>query len=198
MICHTLVMASGSPTLAHKRPPRTDADGNLTRLTANQFDLLSWIFVEMHLGNLEDKPLGVPVVWSPKTYLGRSPTNAEASTLSKRLGILVGYRLVIQRKRLLTVTGRGIKLLKLQNDRLDPANVNVLLALLLRFDELIRDHNAQRRLKKSLSAYREYLGEGEQEHSEIEHGLELLGAAIKRKIIELQKDVPNARNVPGK
>ena len=73
------------------------------RLTSAQMNLMIYIL----LGNYDNSEGEHPFIWSPKAYLGRSPSKIEAATLSRRLAVLVSHNLLEKSGREVSVTDDG-------------------------------------------------------------------------------------------
>jgi hypothetical protein len=83
------------------------------RLTEKQFNLLSYVFFKSCKPADTTKPRQEePVIWSAKTFLGRSPTKAEAATLSRRVATLNNHGLLKKSGRMVTVTDYGKTMLR--------------------------------------------------------------------------------------
>lgn len=72
------------------------------RLTKNQFVLLAHVFLR---GQKDGAT--VPVIWSPKSFMGGSLTRAEASTVSTRLKTLIQRGFIKRYGRELFITEEG-------------------------------------------------------------------------------------------
>ena len=79
-----------------------DISLGINRLTEKQGDLLAWVY---HAGYIDASRS--EVVWSAKAYLGRSPTQSEAATLTKRMQTLELHELVRRSERLVMLTEEG-------------------------------------------------------------------------------------------
>ncbi len=88
------------------------------RLTPKQVDLLAHLMIRSYSspgsGGTKGGPPDnqQPITWSPKAYLGRSPTKSESASLSRRLSTLVERGLVSQRGRRVIPTEYGKSLLQ--------------------------------------------------------------------------------------
>jgi hypothetical protein len=90
--------------MGHKRPKGLPPDWQ--KITDKQFTLLADVLIRNH----RDGEL-VPVIWSPKKFLGRSPTRGESSAMSTRLKTLINQGLVRRYGRELLVTELGQRVL---------------------------------------------------------------------------------------
>lgn len=78
------------------------------RLTSAQMDLMIYILLSSYDNSEGERPL----IWSPKAYLGRSPTKTEAPTLSRRVSALVDHGLIKRSGREVSVTVSGRDLIR--------------------------------------------------------------------------------------
>lgn len=73
-----------------------------TPLSKNQFHLLAWVYIRGYRTAADSY-----ITWSPKAFLGRSPTKTEAATLSRRAKGLVERGLLTRHGRELFVSDMG-------------------------------------------------------------------------------------------
>lgn len=96
--------------MAHNRlegmPPDSD------RLTENQFVLLGHVLLKS-----EKDGATMPVIWSPKSFMGGSLTKAEASTVSTRLKTLIKRGFIKRYGRELYITEQGERALRVYATR---------------------------------------------------------------------------------
>jgi hypothetical protein len=161
------------------RPPKGIPKGipsALEKLTDRQAEILVWVF---QLG------LGEPVLWSPKAYLGRSPTQSEAATLSSRVKSLVeqGALSRVGRDIGLTSNGRALLYAYTMKNRDKPG----LQAVSLRLEaERIKEDLAAVTGVKAASF--RHLGPGPETEIIVE-ALNSLTTAIAQRMLELHKQV---------
>lgn len=88
----------------------------LQELTPKQFELLAFVLWKSMFPKegvrrrLPRRPH--PVIWSPKDFLGRSPTKSELATLSKRMTTLLGRNYLEKHGREIVVTSQGSSMMR--------------------------------------------------------------------------------------
>lgn len=161
------------------RPPKGIPKGiplALEKLTDRQADILVWVF---QLGK------GEAVLWSAKAYLGRSPTQSEAATLSSRVKNLVeqGVLSRVGRDIELTPNGRALLYTYTMKNRDKPGLEAV--SLLLEAHRIKEDLAAVSGVK---AASFRHLGSGPETEA-ITEALRSLNKAIAQRMLGLREQV---------
>lgn len=108
------------------------------RLTSKQFDLLVHILFKSY----EKQGNEHPVTWSPKAFLGRSPTKVEAAALSRRLSTLVDHGLLGKAGRLVITTPTAKTLIRAHISKHDNRELFHNVLLLLELSEIFEHQKA--------------------------------------------------------
>jgi hypothetical protein len=156
----------------------------ITRLTPKQFDLLAWVYRKGYKGIGQRSP----IVWSPKTYMGRSLSRSEAATLSKRVKTLVEHGLLTMHGRELNITDDGINRLRIY--ALEHPNKKGVSALLIRLDldDILQVLGAYSKVIRAFKDYRNAMGLTEEEVDKAIEGISpLYSAALKRAKEKLER-----------
>lgn len=164
----------------------------LQKLTEKQFDLLVWVYVAGYRTAAD-----IHITWSPKAFLKRSPTKAEAATLSKRMKTLVERGLLTHHKRELSITDTGKLLLASYASDLVGHPVYDGLLARIEFDNAVFGLGLSTQLMPTLiTVYRDELG---LEHSEAVEAARKLHAGLARHSLkQASKALEQLRNAQNK
>lgn len=146
------------------------------KLTEKQFQLLSWVYTVGFKNEYESR-----LVWSPRTYLGRAATPAEASTLSKRVSTLVGHRLLTQAGKEIAITEFGKSMLRVYAVE-HPNEQNDALKARLSLYEDTKLTSALVRTIRALGVYHPFIGLSKKESRQIEHKLLELSVLVANRM----------------
>lgn len=128
----------------HSQPDLHEAEPSVEhRITSAQMDLMIYILLSSYDSSEGERPF----VWSPKAYLGRSPTKTEAATLSRRMATLTQHGLIKKSGREASVTDYGKALIRIHTVKLDYDEALLKVRLVLDLNESLKNLEALKLVK---------------------------------------------------